>query len=97
MLGYCEYHDGEMSLNNFEWKGCWACHYFKPDKDFPFVDVDMAAERLQVSRSTIIRWIKSEKIVGHLFERGRKLPYIAPPHKKYFIESKSIEELKKGE
>lgn len=94
MVGYCEYHDEEMSLNKFEWKGCWSCHYFKPDKDFPFVDVDTAAEILQVSRSTIIRWIKSEKIVGYLFERGRKLLSISPPHKKYFIESKSIEELK---
>ena len=93
MLGYCEHHEEEIGLDKFEWKGCWSCHYFQPDKDFPFIDVHMAAETLHVSRSTIIRWIKSEKIVGYLFERGRKLQFISPPHKKYFIDSERIEEL----
>lgn len=91
MVGYCEYHDEAIDLNKFEWKGCWSCHYFIPDKNFPFVDVTDAADILGVSRSTIIHWIKNGKLKGRLFERGRHLSFLSPPYRKYFITSSSLD------
>lgn len=96
MIGYCELHEGHLSLDKFKWKGCWSCHYFRQDEEFPFIDLFEASDILSVSRSTIVRWIKNKKLVGYLFERGRKLSFLSPPHKKYFIESESIDNLKRN-
>ena len=51
------------------------------DDNIPFYDVKETAWHLEVSKSTIIRCIKSGKLDGHLFERGRILTSISPPKK----------------
>lgn len=95
MIGYCDHHFEDVTPNMFEWKGCWSCYHFKPADDFPYVDVAEASYELGVSKSTVIRWIKKGKLEGWLFERGRHLTEISPPHKKYFISFNSFEDMKK--
>ena len=94
MIGYCDHHlhpDMIIDLDTFEWKGCWTCYHFNADDDFPFMDVNDTSNELNISRSTVIRWVKSGKLKGRLFERGRHVDSISPPYKKYFIDKDSVE------
>jgi len=96
-VGWCEYHlhpDMIIDLETFKWKGCWACRHFHPEDDIPFKDVTETCNILNVSRSTVIRWVNKGKLDGRLFERGRHLNSISPPHKIYFIYNDSIDNLK---
>lgn len=95
-VGYCRKHDEKVSVNQFEYKGCWTCWgYFERTDDWPYYDVEEAAELLDVSKSTVRRWVKDGKLDGRLFKRGRKDPQFLSdfPLKKYFIKKDSVEEL----
>ena len=93
VLGYCEYHEQEVDEVEFEWKGCWNCHYFQRGEDFPYMDVGEAARELSVSPSTIRRWLRGGKLKGRLFVRGRRVYQLGSP-RKWFVERVSVEELK---
>ena len=97
MIGYCDHDlhpDMIIDLDTFEWKGCWTCRHFKTDNDFPFMDVIEASNELNISCSTVIRWVKNGKLEGRLFKRGRYVDSISPPYKKYFIVKVSVESLR---
>ncbi len=92
VLGYCRNHQSEISKKTFEEKGCWRCwKWFEISEDFPFYDVEEASNFLNISKSTVIRWINQGKIEGHLF---KCLPYrykYGFPLKKYYIKKISLE------
>ena len=97
-VGWCDHHlhpDMIVDFDIFEWRGCWTCWHFHPEDDIPFVDVNETSDILNISPSTVIRWVKNGKLDGRLFERGRHETTISPPHKKYFIYKDSIDNLKK--
>lgn len=69
MMGYCEYHEENITPNTFEWKGCWTCQYFQRNDDFMYVEE--VANKCGVSKKTIYRWIKKGKLNAILFQMGR--------------------------
>jgi len=67
--------------------------HFLEGKSFPYITVYEASKELELSKSTVRRWIKKGKLKGRLFIQGRytgSLP--APPT--YHIEKGSVEALK---
>jgi hypothetical protein len=76
-------HSGDIREEEFEYKGCWLCLYFKSND--VLVSSGVAAGIYNVSESTIIRWIKKGKIKGRLYERVRKGGFENP--KRYFVEN----------
>ena len=91
--GTCESHDSDIDSNEFEWKGCWTCHDFTYDEDFPYVGATEAAELIGVSLSTIHRWIKQELLEGVLFTRGRTRPFVLASSKKWFVSKSDVQKL----
>lgn len=95
ILGTCnnlthqKYKGEKISLETFEYKGCWNCHYFERDANFPYYDVKEAPKILGKSKSTIIRWIKNNKLDGNLFIRIESKFQSGAP-KKYFITKESV-------
>jgi len=83
IVGYCHYHDTQIDLDTFAWKGCWTCHHFDWS-DFPFLTVDEACKIYGVSRKTIYRWIKAGKLEASLLEMGRGIA--AVPRRIYVIQ-----------
>lgn len=96
VVGYCRKHEEKVDKQQFEYKGCWTCwSYFERTDEWPYCDVKQAAEKLEVSKTTVRNWIKNGKLDGRLFERGRNHPDYRSdfPNKKYFIRQDSVEEL----
>ena len=60
-------------------------------KRFPYVFVPEAAEKLQISESTVRRLIKKCKLKGELFEQQRKTHSLPSPSK-YHISGESLKE-----
>jgi len=89
MVGYCDYHEEDVDIATFEYKGCWTCRYFSSNSRL--VDIREASEILKVHPNTIRRWIKKGKLEGNLFIRRRYSPALDPPYRKYFIYRESIE------
>ncbi len=75
ILGYCGHwrHEGEpICLSTFEFKGCWHCHHFELKDDCQFIiGIKSASEYFGVSKNTIHRWIKNDKLKSRLFKRVR--------------------------
>lgn len=72
IAGWCGLHEKPLTLNQYEWKGCWTCwQHFEPDTDFKFLTVEEAAERYHVSCKAIYRWIHNGKLNARLFRMGR--------------------------
>ena len=68
-FGYCDLHEEIIAEENYRYKGCWGCQHFEFGQAFPYVFVTEAAEKLQVSESTVRRLIKKCKLKGELFEQ----------------------------
>lgn len=98
-FGYCGLHQESVEEETYRWKGCWGCRYFEFGQGFPYVDVSEAAERLQISESTIRRLIKKGKLEGELFEQQRYTGSLPAPSKchiskeslKEYLESTAVE------
>jgi len=90
-FGYFDYHEEPIDESKYKWKCCWGCYHFREGKDFPYTFMSLVSEELGVSESTVRRWIKKGKLKCYLFKCRR---YTVPP-KKYHIEKKSVEEMKK--
>ena len=88
-IGYCHHHEEKVDLNTFEYKGCWTCHYFL-NGDI-LIDATEAASKLEVTETTIIKWIKVGKLNGRMFIKLRRRFGFNPPYKKYYIYRKSID------
>lgn len=84
-----------MEEETYIWKGCWGCVHFEFGKGFPYVFVSEAAEKLQVSESTIRRLIKESKLEGELFKQQRRTGSLPAPFK-YHISKKSFKEFSKS-
>ncbi|MEM4090512.1 MAG: hypothetical protein QXQ46_07190 [Thermoplasmatales archaeon] len=93
---YCEYHKEEIDEENFNWKGCWNCHYLKFGNLFPYVDESEASKILGKSTLTIRRWIVKGKLEGTLFEQHRFNGSINGNWKKLYVSKESIDRLKRG-
>ena len=93
-FGYCDLHEDSLSEDTYCWKGCWGCWHFSRGKDFPYVDVDEAAQELLVSPSTIRRWLKTGRLSGEVFSQGRP-SYGLPSPRKYHITRESVAELRR--
>lgn len=96
LLGKCsnithiKYKGEEISEETFEYKGCWNCEYFGYGTNFPYYDVEEASKQIGVSKSTIIRWIKTGKLSGRLFIM-REPKFAWGSRKKYYIKKDDIE------
>ena len=93
-VGYCDLHEREVQEEEFERKGCWACYHFGYSTDYPYVDVQEAAQLLKRSMSTIRRWLKTGRLVGKLFIRERPEFQSGSP-KKWFVSEEAIELMSK--
>ncbi|MGQ4876764.1 MAG: helix-turn-helix domain-containing protein [Promethearchaeia archaeon] len=88
IIGYCSYHGYNINEKEFEYKGCWNCHYFEKKNSFPYYNVKEASEILKVSRNTIINWIKKGKLNAKLFIQQRRRGIST--WRIYYIEKESI-------
>ena len=73
VVGFCDLHDDSITLSQYEWKGYWTCwSHFRTDPTFSFLTVEEAAEKYNVGRKTIYRWIREGKLTARLFQMGRR-------------------------
>lgn len=97
IIGICNHYlhekDPEVDISTFEYKGCWNCEYFSENEDFPYYDVGEASKLLNVSRTTIINWIKKDKLKGRIFIKKRS-KFSLGPWKLYYIEKVSVDKKK---
>jgi len=67
-IGWCNYHEVEVTLGYFEYKGCWNCfHFTKNNNDLLYVEE--VAEELGCSKKTVYRYLRDEKIEALRCER----------------------------
>lgn len=90
-FGYCDHHEEIVEEEEYRWKGCWGCPHFEFGQGFPYVFASEAAEKLQISESTIRRLIKKGKLEGELFEQQRRTGSLPAPSK-YHISRESFKE-----
>ena len=88
IVGYCSYHNEDVDMNIFEYKGCWTCGYFTFKENGPLISAEDAADILGKSKKTVIRWIKAGKLDGKLFVKKRW--GFSKGWRKYFVYTKSI-------
>ena len=88
-FGWCDLHEEPVGEGNYEWKGCWGCWHFTPGDDFPYVSVSKAVDELGVSGSTVVRWVKKNRLEGRVFEQGSRTSSLPSP-KKYHISKQSV-------
>ena len=74
----------------FMYKGCWNCTHFSKYNEFLYTEE--AAEELEVSVSTIRRWLHRKLLEGKLYWRIRKKPEV--PVYRWLIKRSSVERLK---
>lgn len=91
VFGYCDLHDRSVNKSEFKYKGCWGCHHFSRGDKFLYVTVKEASNILDVSESTIRRWIKKGKLEGYLFKQIRSPKGGLPAPNTYFIKRESVE------
>lgn len=95
ILGSCGHpkHENDPIVNEdaFTWKGCWGCHHFSWKDPKPLLDVKEASELVDVSKSTIRRWIRQGKLEGRMFVQGRETSSL-PASRKYLIRREDFEE-----
>ncbi len=69
-VGYCRKHGRPVLARQFEYKGCWHCReHFSQSNEYVYV-CD-AAQILNISEATVRKWIRTGKLPGRLFVRGR--------------------------
>jgi len=97
ILGKCDHYlhedDPDVDISTFEYKGCWNCRYFNENESFPYYDVEDASKLLNVSKITIINWIKKGNLKGRLFIRKRS-GFQSGPWRIYYIEKESVDKKK---
>ena len=91
-FGYCDLHEELTDEVTYRYKGCWGRQHFEFGQTFPYLFVSEASKELQVSDSTVRRWIKRGKLDGELFEQQRKTHSLPAPAK-YHISKKSLKEI----
>ena len=65
------YDPRDVSLNTFEYMGCWICSLFEKTND-NYLYTYEAAGLARVTKQTILNWLKHEKIDGALYEIMRE-------------------------
>ena len=100
MIGRCNHFkhedDPEVDPDTFSWKGCWSCPHFSWEDPKPLIDVEEASTLFDVSKSTIRRWIRKDKVKAKLYVQGRHT-YSLPAPKKYFIKRSDLKKFAKDE
>ena len=68
IIGYCSYHEREVTLGEFEFKGCWKCWRYFERTNENFIYTGEAERIACVSYKTILGWARSGKILARLFD-----------------------------
>ncbi len=89
---HCFHKGEEISESIFRYKGCWTCSDFERGEYFPYYNVKEASKLLNVSTSTIRRWIENNKLKGILFTR-ESYEFKLGAWKMYFIQKESVRAL----